>query len=127
LRDDSLATARLAPANTAIGWGFLFPESTLYSLAVPNPLPDAYSIEPPILVSLNWGATKSARRARTRRHVVQAPSAKWRETMEDGIRHFYAKAMQAKQNNMRSEIVDHYMQKAIEVAQLPSPRTFLMP
>jgi hypothetical protein len=47
--------------------------------------------------------------------------------MEDGIRHFYAKAMQAKQNNMRSEIVDHYMQKAIEVAQLPSPRTFLMP
>jgi hypothetical protein len=41
--------------------------------------------------------------------------------MEDGMRHFYAKAMQAKQNNMKSEIVDHYMQKAIEVAEKVAP------
>jgi hypothetical protein len=47
--------------------------------------------------------------------------------MEGGMRHFCAKAMQAKQNNMKSEIVHHYMQKAIEVAQPPSPRSFLMP
>ena len=41
--------------------------------------------------------------------------------MEDGTRHFYAKAMQAKQNNIKSEIVDHYMQKAIEVAEKVAP------
>jgi hypothetical protein len=55
LWDDSLATAQLTPASTAIGWGFLFLESTLYSLAVPNPPPDAHSIEPQILVSLKLG------------------------------------------------------------------------
>ena len=37
--------------------------------------------------------------------------------MEEGMRHYFSKAMQAKQNNMKAETVDSYMQKAIAVAE----------
>ena len=37
--------------------------------------------------------------------------------MEEGMRHYFSKAMQAKTNNMKPEIVDNYMQKAIDVAE----------
>jgi hypothetical protein len=41
--------------------------------------------------------------------------------MEEGMRHYFSKAMQAKQNNMKAEIVDSYMQKAIAVAEKVAP------
>ena len=41
--------------------------------------------------------------------------------MEEGMRHYFSKAMQAKQNHMKAEIVDSYMQKAIEVAEKVAP------
>jgi hypothetical protein len=41
--------------------------------------------------------------------------------MEEGMRHYFSKAMQAKTNNMKPEIVDNYMQKAIEVAEKVAP------
>ena len=41
--------------------------------------------------------------------------------MEEGMRHYFSKAMQAKTNNMKPEIVDIYMQKAIEVAEKVAP------
>jgi hypothetical protein len=41
--------------------------------------------------------------------------------MEEGMRHYFSKAMQAKQNNMKAEIVDSYIQKAIEVAEKVAP------
>jgi hypothetical protein len=40
---------------------------------------------------------------------------------EEGMRHYFSKAMQAKTNNMKPEIVDNYMQKAIEVAEKVAP------
>ena len=41
--------------------------------------------------------------------------------MEEGMRHYFSKAMQAKTNNMKPEIVDNYMQKAIDVAEKVAP------
>ena len=41
--------------------------------------------------------------------------------MEDGMRHFYARALLAKENKLKPEIVDNYMLKAIEVAALAAP------
>ena len=41
--------------------------------------------------------------------------------MEEGMRHYFSKAMQAKTNNMKPEIVDIYMQKAIDVAEKVAP------
>ncbi len=41
--------------------------------------------------------------------------------MEEGMRHYFSKAMQAKANNMKPEIVDNYMQKAIDVAEKVAP------
>jgi hypothetical protein len=41
--------------------------------------------------------------------------------MEEGMRHYFSKAMQAKLNNMKAEIVDRNMQKAIEVAEKVAP------
>ena len=41
--------------------------------------------------------------------------------MEEGMRHYFSKAMQAKTNNMKPEIVDNYMQKAIGVAEKVAP------
>ena len=41
--------------------------------------------------------------------------------MEEGMRHYFSKAMQAKQNNMKAETVDSYMQKAIAVAEKVAP------
>ena len=41
--------------------------------------------------------------------------------MEEGMRHYFSKAMQAKQNHMKAEIVDSYIQKAIEVAEKVAP------
>jgi hypothetical protein len=41
--------------------------------------------------------------------------------MEKGMRHYFSKAMQAKQNNMKAETVDSYMQKAIAVAEKVAP------
>ncbi len=37
------------------------------------------------------------------------------------MRHYFSKAMQAKTNNMKPEIVDNYMQKAIDVAEKVAP------
>jgi hypothetical protein len=41
--------------------------------------------------------------------------------MEEGMRHYFSKAMQARQNHMKPEIVDSYMQKAIDVAEKVAP------
>ena len=41
--------------------------------------------------------------------------------MEECMRHYFSKAMQAKTNNMKPEIVDNYMQKAIDVAEKVAP------
>jgi hypothetical protein len=41
--------------------------------------------------------------------------------MEEGMRHYFSKAMQAKTNNVKAEIVDSYMQKAIAVAEKVAP------
>ena len=41
--------------------------------------------------------------------------------MEEGMRHYFSKAMQAKAKNMKPEIVDNYMQKAIDVAEKVAP------
>jgi hypothetical protein len=41
--------------------------------------------------------------------------------MEEGMRHYFSKAIQAKTNNMKPEIVDNYMQKAAEVAEKVAP------